>query len=108
MSSYNKSAASEMDLMMVEYRLKNRVNEVTSAASDALSLMVSTAESIGRRFEQLCAIEEIALRMGKNAPRLSWSPETGQRGSLTQNQENDQHVKKETSAQCRVEIARRA
>ncbi len=58
-----------MDSMMVEYRLKNRVNEITSAATDALSLIASTGQSIRARFEQLVVIEEIALSMGKNIPR---------------------------------------
>lgn len=53
-------------------------------------------------------VRELKEALNRKMSDLSWSPETGQRGSLTQNQENDQHVKKETSAQCRVEIARRA
>jgi beta-galactosidase len=39
---------------------------------------------------------------------VRWTPKIGQRGSLTETQENDQHVKEETSAQCGVENARRA
>jgi paraquat-inducible protein B len=66
MHPYNKPAAPEIDLLMVEFRLKKRIDEIVLAANEAVSLLNSTIQSTKTRLQQLEGVT--ALAKSKNLP----------------------------------------